>query len=244
MNRIVMMVLRNLPMVPGAWIKLCRYAKHPENYSEEEMFGHIRYILQRAVTKGNIDLTVTGQENIPQESGYMLYANHQGMFDVMAVAVTCGNPLGVVLKKELYNVPFLHQVALCTRSFPMDREDPRQSLKVIQSVIREVKAGRNYLIFPEGTRSRQGNTLLPFHSGSFRCATKSGCPIVPVALVDNFKVLDQKGSGPVAVQIHYLKPITQGEYGSLSTTELAQLVQNRIQEAMDLALKQEGDRSQ
>ena len=232
MNRIVTMVLKNLPIVPGAWQKLCRYAKHPEKYSEEEMYRHIQYILKRAVKGGNIDLQVSGTENIPKEGGFMLYANHQGMFDVLAVAATCDIPVGAVLKKELYDIPFLHQVAICTKSFPMDREDVRQSLTVIQSVIREVKAGRNYLIFPEGTRSRNGNQMGQFHSGSFRCATKSKCPIVPVALVDSFKVLDQKGSKPVTVQIHYLKPICWEEYGNLKTTELAALVKERIAQAI------------
>lgn len=233
MNRIVTMVLKNFPIVPGAWQKLCRYAKHPEKYSEEEMYRHIQYILKRAVRGGNIDLQVSGTENIPQKGGFMLYANHQGMFDVLAVAATCDIPVGAVLKKELYDIPFLHQVAICTRSFPMDREDVRQSLTVIQSVIREVKAGRNYLIFPEGTRSRNGNQMGQFHSGSFRCATRSKCPIVPVALVDSFKVLDQKGSKPVTVQIHYLKPICWEEYGNLKTTELAALVKERIAQAIE-----------
>lgn len=233
MNRIVTMVLKNLPIVPGAWQKLCRYAKHPEKYSEEEMYRHIQYILKRAVRGGNIDLQVSGTENIPKEGGFMLYVNHQGMFDVLAVAATCDIPVGAVLKKELYDIPFLHQVAICTRSFPMDREDVRQSLTVIQSVIREVKAGRNYLIFPEGTRSRNGNQMGQFHSGSFRCATRSKCPIVPVALVDSFKVLDQKGSKPVTVQIHYLKPICWEEYGNLKTTELAALVKARIAQAIE-----------
>ena len=232
MNRIVTMVLKNLPIVPGAWQKLCRYAKHPEKYSEEEMYRHIQYILKRAVSGGNIDLQVSGTENIPKEGGFMLYANHQGMFDVLAVAATCDIPVGAVLKKELYDIPFLHQVAICTKSFPMDREDVRQSLTVIQSVIREVKTGRNYLIFPEGTRSRNGNQMGQFHSGSFRCATRSKCPIVPVALVDSFKVLDQKGSKPVTVQIHYLKPICWEEYGNLKTTELAALVKERIAQAI------------
>lgn len=233
MNRIVTMVLKNFPIVPGAWQKLCRYAKHPEKYSEEEMYRHIQYILKRAVRGGNIDLQVSGTENIPKEGGFMLYANHQGMFDVLAVAATCDIPVGAVLKKELYDIPFLHQVAICTKSFPMDREDVRQSLTVIQSVIREVKAGRNYLIFPEGTRSRNGNQMGQFHSGSFRCATRSKCPIVPVALVDSFKVLDQKGSKPVTVQIHYLKPICWEEYGNLKTTELAALVKERIAQAIE-----------
>lgn len=233
MNRILTMVFNNLLFVPGAWMKLCKYAKHADQYPEEEMYRHIQYILRRAIRGGNIDLTVNGQENIPQENGFMLYSNHQGMFDVMAIAATCDNPLGAVLKKELYDIPFLHQVAICTRSFAMDREDVRQSLTVIRAVTEEVLKGRNYLIFPEGTRSKSGNQMLDFHSGSFRCALKSKCAIVPIALIDCFKVLDQKGSAPVSMQIHYLTPIRYEEYKDMNTTELAELVKSRIAKAIE-----------
>ena len=227
------MVLKNLPIVPGAWFKLCKYAKHTDEYPEVERWRHIQYILKKAIVGGNIDLVVTGLENIPQENGFMLYANHQGMFDVLAIAATCDIPLGAVLKKELYDVPFLHQIAVCTKSFAMNREDVRQSLTVIQNVTEEVKNGRNYLIFPEGTRSKLGNTMLEFHGGSFRCATKSKCPIVPIALIDSFKVLDQKGSAPVKVQLHYLKPIAYEEYAGMKPAEVAALVKQRIQEKID-----------
>ena len=109
----------------------------------------------------------------------------------------------------------------------------RQSLEVIQNVIKEVQNGRNYLIFPEGTRSKKGNTMGEFHGGSFRCAVKAKCPIVPVALIDSFKVLDLKGSAPVQVQLHYLKPIPYEEFEGMKATEVATLVKQRIQEAID-----------
>ena len=230
MNRIVTMVLRNLHIVPGAWIKLCKYAKHTDDYPEIEKWNHIRYILTRAVKSGNIDLKVTGLENIPRDRSFLLYSNHQGMFDVLAIAATCEPPLGTVLKKELKDVPLLKQIVACTKSFAMDREDVRQSLTVIQGVIKEINAGRNYLIFPEGTRSKKSNDLLEFHNGSFRCALKTKCTVVPIALVDCYKVLDQKGSKPVTVQIHYLKPIEHEEYKDLNTKELAALVRSRIEE--------------
>ena len=233
MNRIVTMVLKNLWHVPGAWFKLCNYAKHTDTYPEAEKWGHIQHILRLAIKGGNVDLTLTGLENIPTDEPFMMYANHQGMFDVLAIAATCDNPMGAVLKKELYDIPFLHQIAVCTKSFAMDREDVRQSLTVIQNVTEEVKNGRNYLIFPEGTRSKQGNQMLEFHGGSFRCATKSKCPIVPIALVDSYKVLDQKGSAPVTVQLHYLKPIPYEEYAGMKPAEVAALVKQRIQEKID-----------
>ena len=236
MNRILTMVLRNLHILPGAWFKLCKYAKHTEEYPEIEKWNHIRYIRPRAVKSGNIELKVSGLENIPRDRSFLLYSNHQGMFDVLAIAATCEPPLGTVMKKELKDVPLLKQIAACTKSFAMDREDVRQSLTVIQGVIKEINAGRNYLIFPEGTRSKSTNDLLEFHNGSFRCALKTKCTVVPIALVDCYKVLDQKGSKPVTVQIHYLQPIEYEEYQDLNTKELAALVRSRIEEKVKASL--------
>lgn len=235
MNRIVLMVIRNFWKVPGAYLKLCRYARHTNEYGEGEKYRHIQYIFRTAIRSGNIDLKVYGQENIPKENGFMLYANHQGMFDIMAVAATCDNPFGVVLKKELYNIPFLRQLVDCTFSFPMDREDLKQSLSVILDVIKEIRKKRNYLIFPEGTRSRQGNQMLEFHGGSFKCPIKTKCPVIPIAIIDSYKVLDQKGSKRVAVQVHYLPPIYYEEYQGLSASGLSEMVRARIEERVVLS---------
>ena len=232
MNRLVLMVLKNFWKVPGAYGKLCYYAKHTDKYSEEKKYRHIQYILKTAVKSGNIDLQVFGKENIPEEDGFLMYANHQGLFDIIALSATCDKPWAAVLKKELYKLPFLKQVVDCTKSYPMDREDLRQSMEVIQAVTKEVKNGRNYLIFPEGTRSKKGNQMLEFHGGSFKCATKAKCPILPIAFIDSFKVLDQKGSKKVTVQIHYLEPISYEEYKDLKATELAKMVHARIEKIL------------
>lgn len=232
MNRLVMMVLKNIFLVPGAWFKLCHYAKHTEEYPELEKYKHIQYIMKLAVKAGNVDLQVFGQDNIPTKNGFVMYGNHQGLFDVVALVATYDGPLAAVFKKELGNVPLLKQIIACTKSFAMDREDVRQSLTVIQAVTKEVLAGRNYLIFPEGTRSKNGNQMREFHGGSFRCAIKAKCPIVPIAFIDSFKVLDQKGSKPLSMQIHYLEPIMYEEYKDMKTVELASLVQRRIAEVI------------
>ena len=229
MQRILLMVLQNFWFVPGAWFKLCRYAKDTEKYPEMTKWQHIQYIMKRAVTSGNVKFECYGVENIPKEDGFLLYGNHQGLFDIVAIGASCPKPLGAVLKKELKGIPFVEQVRLCTNSFCMDREDVRQSMTVINDVIKEVKAGRNYLIFPEGTRSRKGNEMLEFHSGSFKCALKAKCPVVPIAFIDSFKVLDEKGCKPVSVQIHYLEPISYEEYKDMNTTELANLVRGKIE---------------
>ena len=236
MNRIVTMVLKNLLVLPGALWKLYRYARHPERYPELTKYRHIQYIAKRVIKAGNVTLQVTGLENIPTESGFMLYGNHQGMFDILAAIATCDQPMGAVMKIELKNVPVIKQFCACTKSFPMDRADVRQSLTVIQNVTHEVSQGRNYLIFPEGTRSKD-NAMLEFHHGSFRCAVRSKCPVVPFAVVDSFKVLDQKGSKPVTVQIHYLPPIPYEEYQDMNTKELALMVHDRIEQKVKSCLQ-------
>ena len=233
MNRIVTMVLKNILRVPGLYAKLCHYAKNTDKYPEQEKYDHISHIMQIAVASGNIDLTVTGEENIPTEGGFIMYGNHQGLFDVVALVATCKVPLAAVFKKELAGIPFLQQIIDCTKSFAMDREDVRQSLTVIQAVTQEVKNGRHYVIFPEGTRSKNGNVMGEFHGGSFRAAVKAKCPIVPLAFIDCFKVLDQKGSKPVSVQMHILEPIPFEEYGAMKTTEIAAMVKARIQAVID-----------
>lgn len=233
MNRMAMMVLRNMGKLPGLYGKLCRYAKHPERYPELEMYTHIQKIMRLAIKKGNVELQVYGRENIPEQNGFMIYANHQGMFDIVAIAADFPGPLAAVFKQELKNAPLLKQIIACTKSFAMDRQDVRQSLTVIKAVTEEVKNGRNYLIFPEGTRSRKGNAMVDFHSGSFKAALKAKCPILPVVFIDSFQVLDQKGSQPLTVQMHYLKPIPYEEYKDLTTVALAELVKSRIQEVLD-----------
>ena len=234
MNRIALMILRNFWRVPKYYSKLCHYAKHTDEYSYQEKWDHIARIMQYAVESGNVDLVCTGVENIPAPgTGFMMYGNHQGMFDIVALAATCPTPLGAVMKKELQGVPLLQQIMDCTHSYPMDREDVRQSLTVIQNVIEEVKKGRGFIIFPEGTRSKKGNEMNEFHGGSFRCAAKAKCPIIPLAFIDCFKVLDGKGSDPVTVQLHYLSPIPYEEYKDLKTVEIAALVKERIQATID-----------
>ena len=227
-----MMVLKNLHHIPSAYGKLRRYAKHAGQYPEMEKYRHIQYILGLAVKAGNVKIEVHGKENIPAEDGFMLCSNHQGLFDVIAIVCHCDRPMSAVYKKELKDLPLIREIAACTNAFAMDREDVRQSMGVIQNVARELSAGRNYLIFPEGTRSKKGNEMMEFHHGTFKGVVKAKCPILPIAVIDSFKVLDQKGSGPVAMQLHYLPPIPYEAYAGMKTAEIAALVQGRIEEAI------------
>lgn len=233
MKRILMMVFRNIILVPYMWFKLCHRAAHPENYTLEEHVVFLKWIVTHANKGGNVKIEAHGVENLPLENGFMFFPNHQGMYDVLAILDACPCPFSVVAKKEVKDVPFLKQVFSCMHAYMIDREDIRQAMQVILDVSKEVQNGKNYLIFAEGTRSKNGNQIGAFKGGSFKAATKAKCPIVPVALIDSFKPFDTKTISEVTVQVHFLKPMYYEEYKDMKTTEIAEIVHDRIQKTID-----------
>lgn len=233
MKRILLMVFRNIILVPYMWCKLCYYASHVEKYSEQKRYDMLRFIVFRANRGGNVHIDVFGEENIPKENGFMFYPNHQGLYDVLAIVEACDVPFSVVAKKEVGNIQFLKQVFACMKAYLIDRDDVRQSMQIIIDVSKEVASGRNYLIFAEGTRSKLGNKLLDFKGGSFKAATKAKCPIVPVALVNSFKPFDTNSIKPVNVEVHFLKPMLYEEYKDMKTTEIAIEVKKRIAKVVE-----------
>lgn len=229
MKRILLMVFRNFFYVPFGWFRLCYYASHVDKYTDEQIYKMLRDIVFHANKGGRITIEAYGQENIPDEDGFMFYPNHQGLYDVLAIVDACPKPFSVVMKKEIQNIQFLKQVFACMRAYAIDREDIKQSMQVIIQVTKEVKKGRNFLIFAEGTRSKQGNKLLDFKGGSFKAATKSQCPIVPIALIDSYKSFDTSSIKPLTVQVHFLKPLYYEEYREMKSTEIAAEVKRRIE---------------
>lgn len=232
MKRILIMVLRNILFVPYWAMQLLWYSREKDVHTEEQRYALLKKIVLHANRAGRVTIRSYGVEQIPRENGFILYPNHQGLFDMLAIIEGCPNPLSVVMKKEVADVPFIKQVKRVMKAQAMDRENVRQSMKVIMQVTKEVSEGRNYVIFAEGTRSRKENELLDFKGGSFKAATKAKCPIVPVALINSFLPFDSHSIKPVTVQVHYLEPILYEEYKDLKTTEIAELVKEKIQAAV------------
>ena len=233
MKRILLMVFRNIILVPYMWCRLCYHASHTEKYTEEEQYSLLKFIVLRANKGGNVRIEPYGTENIPKESGFMFFPNHQGLYDVLAVLEACPMPFSVVAKKEIQNIQFLKQVFACMKAYMLDRDNVRQAMQVIIDVSNEVKNGRNYLIFAEGTRSKNGNRIGEFKGGSFKAATKAKCPIVPIALIDSFRPFDTNTLSKVTVQVHFLKPLYYDDYKNMKTTEIASIVHDRIQDTID-----------
>lgn len=236
MKRIALMILRNILIVPFYYFKAIYYGKS-KKVSERKKYEFLQDIVRHANKGGNVVIESYGTENIPKEDGFLITPNHQGMYDVLAVVHTLGHPVSAVIKKELKNVPVLKRLFDVMGVQLMDREDVRQSMKVIIEVIKAVNEGKNYLIFPEGTRSKNGNVVGEFKAGSYKIATKAKCPIVPVAMVDSFKPFDTNTISPVTMKICYLEPLYYEDYKDLNTTEIAELVKARIVDKMQELMK-------
>ena len=237
MERILLMVIRNILLVPVMAVRLLYHAARSEKYTEKEHYQMLKYIVRRANLGGNVTIKSYGVDHIPQNEGVLFTPNHQGMYDVLAMIDTCEKPFSFVLKKEVKDIPFLKQLFKCVKAFAMDREDVRQSLTVIKNVAQEIKKGRSYVIFPEGTRSKHGNNLGEFKPGSFKAAIMAKCPIVPVALIDAFKPFDSHSITQTEVQIHYLEPISYNEYKEMKTAEIAAEVKARIENKISEYIK-------
>ena len=222
-----MLILKKLYRVPFWYRKLCKYDSSA--YTESEKYNIVRDIVKSINKSANVDIHCEGLENIPEENGFVMFPNHQGLFDALVMIDTCDKPITFVIKKEIDKVRPLRRILSVLDVKMIDREDIKQSMKLIINVIQEVRSGRNYVIFAEGTRSRDKNNLLPFKGGSFKSAVKAKAPIVPVAIMDSYKVFDNHSIKRVTVSISYLPPITYEEYKDMKTVDIAKEVKKRIE---------------
>lgn len=228
MERIRLMVLKRFFIVPFWYFKLCRYA-NSDKYSEKEKYGFLHKLVKKIIKAGNVNVIIEGIEKVPRENGYIIFPNHQGLFDALVIIGSSEAPVTFVMKKEVEKHWFLKKIVRVIKAQTIDRNDIKQSLAVIKNVTNEVKEGRNYVIFAEGTRSKKGNELLEFKGGSFKSAYNAKCPIVPVALIDSYKVLDNKSIKKVTVKMSYLDPIYYEEYKDMKTKDIAEIVKKRIE---------------
>ena len=142
MKRILLMVLRNIIFVPYWFCQLLWYAAHTDSIPEEKKLALLKKIVVHANAGGNVTVKAYGTEHIPRDGSFMFYPNHQGLYDVLAIIATCPRLFSVVMKKELKDIFFLKQVFQIMGAYALDREDVRQSMKVIQQVSQDVAAGR------------------------------------------------------------------------------------------------------
>ena len=177
---IVIFFLLSLPFFLITWIigKFSEAKKDRIHLAAAKIFSHI--VLFMAGTR----YTIIGREKIPEDTTVVYIMNHRSVFDILLMYLFVPNPTGFIGKISLKKVPVLNLWLTRLHGLFLDREDIRQGLKTILAAIEEVKAGISIAIFPEGTRGKDPDetALLPFHEGSFKISTRTGCPIIPVAI--------------------------------------------------------------
>lgn len=231
MKRIILMFLKSFFCLPYYIFQVYRLA-HVEKYDNITRYRFLRKTVPIVDKRGKIKVECHGVENLPKETGYIMFPNHQGMFDAMAIIETHERPIVTVMKKEVKDVFLLKKVIQMLQAEIIDREDIRQSMTVINNMAKRVKGGENFILFAEGTRSKHQNEIGEFKGGSFKSAYYAKCPIVPIALIDSYKVFDSGSTKKVTVQIHYLKPLYYEDYKDMKTTEIAKLVSDQIRETI------------
>ncbi len=215
-----------------------KMAKNPDKYPEESCYRFARHLVRTIKVTGGIRTKAFGLENLPEEGGYMLYPNHQGKYDVYGIVSAHPKPCTCVIDKEKSYYPFVTELVEMLGAKRLDKNDVRQGLTVIKQVADEVKAGRRYILFPEGKYvTKNKNTMSEFKNGCFKISLMSQAPIIPVVLIDSYKVFNGfHFGGLVRSQVHFLAPIYYEEYKGLKTHEIADLVKSRIQEKLDEVL--------
>lgn len=229
MNRIAYMVIRNLFRIPAWFYNIIKMGRDDDCHTVQERYDYLRKLVTKVNITGRVTIEEYGVENIPKENGFILFPNHQGLFDMLAIIEACPKPVSVVFKKEVEDIILVKQIAKMLRAIPMDRKDVRSSIKIINQMTEDVKNGKNYVIFAEGTRSRNENQIIEFKAGTFKSAVNAGCPIVPVALIDSYKPFGVSSIKKENVQVHFLEAIEKEQYIGLKTKEIADIVHDRIQ---------------
>ena len=135
---------------------------------------------------GGINVSLEGLEHLPP-TPFILMCNHQSALDIYVLLAALPFSFKFVAKRELFLIPFFGWAMKRAGYISIDRDHPRKALKAIEEAARKIRGGANILIFPEGTRSRNGE-LLPFMKGGFSLALKAGVPVVPVCLVNTARL--------------------------------------------------------
>lgn len=227
----VLFLLISFPIFGIEWI-IGKFNKKAKDYSSLRI---LQWALRVVIRLAGADVTIIGKENIPDETCLWL-ANHRSIFDVILLYPLCKQPTGFISKKSMGKVPSLRTWLLTLHGLLLDRDDPKQGLKVILQAIENIKSGYSMCVFPEGTRKKtEGGPLLPFHDGSFKISTKTGCAIVPIAINNTSAVFEDQFPRVrrAKVILEICKPIYPNELDKETLKHIGRYCQNIIQETVD-----------
>lgn len=184
---------------------------------------------------GGVSLKVRGLENLKSDEQYVFMVNHQSNVDIPVLIQSLVRfQLRWIAKKELLRVPFFGWAMWATKHITVDRSDPLDAVKSLERARERLDAGISIVVFPEGTRSRDGR-LLPFKKGGFLLAAKTRTKIVPVTIVGSARLLPAGAwrLRPGTIEVFIDRPVVTESYRIGKLRALTEQVRQGIAAHLD-----------
>lgn len=225
-------LILSIPLLIIEWI-IGKFNPHAKDISSLRIIQTVfRFILWLTGVK----VTVIGEENVPKDQPVLYIGNHRSFFDILLTYTRCPGLTGYVAKAEMEKIPLLSNWMRYLHCLFLDRKDIKKGLQTIKEGIEKIKSGISICIFPEGTRNRNESDLelMEFHEGSFKLATRTGCPIIPIALNNTVSIFEKQFPKirKTHVVIEYCKPIYPAELSKEDKKFIGKYTQNIILEAL------------
>lgn len=171
-----------------------------------------------------IKVVCSGKDLLPGDSRFLVVSNHRSNLDpIVSNATFAGKEISWVAKKSLFKVPIAKSFMYKCNFLCMDRDDIRQSLRVINKAAEYIKEDIVSIgIYPEGTRNKTEEVMLPFKPGAFKIAQKAGVPIAVMTIVNTADVIKRFPWRSTRVYIDVIKVYTAEEVASRKTNEIAE----------------------
>ncbi|KLE16709.1 acyl-phosphate glycerol 3-phosphate acyltransferase [Clostridium sp. C8] len=197
------MIFMQLKAVKRWYLEKTKGEKAATDYSGKVGEDWARYTIHNAL---GMNVTIRGKENIPNVPCCYI-GNHTSILDIPILIDSVGKCMGFVAKKEMVKAPVLGYWMSKYNCVPLDRENAREAIKVIKKGSENIKKGYSMAIFPEGTRSKNGE-LMEFKKGSLKLATMAKAPIVPVTIDGAYRAfeIDRKFKA-IDITITFSEPI-------------------------------------
>ena len=229
---LILYLILSIPVFFVEWL-IGKFTPHARDISSLRI---VQWGFKVILKMTGVKVTVIGEENVPDEP-VLFIGNHRSFFDILLTYSRCRNLTGYVAKKEMEKIPLLSTWMRFVHCLFLDRENPKEGLKTILQAIDYVKNGISICIFPEGTRNKNADDLelLPFHDGSFKIASKTGCAIIPMALNNTVEIFEahMPKIKSTHVVLEYGKPIYVKDLPKEDQKHLGAYTQNIIHDMLE-----------
>ena len=138
------------------------------------------------VRLAGVRIEIHGREHLQAGRNYIFMANHSSNLDPPILIPVVHGRCSVLVKKELFRIPILGTGMRAAALVPVDRRNREAAIESVNAAVRVFQQGLHMIIFPEGTRSIDGQ-MLPFKKGPFHLAMESAVSVVPVTLLGTFE---------------------------------------------------------